>query len=531
MSSSRLQLLQPLGVVVDAPESVAAYTASCAPPTVDIATQQPAYSTKIVATQATIGQHRSTTTTTLHSAASTASAAAARLAASTASTTTTVITSYSSSNSNSRNSNVRQQTKQPHSSTPLSTVSLTGPRQPSPPNTILPTALRESTHSDTAEYSRKKHSVNCHREVRMVWPTDLTPYDWPESQWNGQPIPIDEIDHVFDTPDYRNPDPFPQQQQYPIPEQNQVVGWSREEQATMDRLIEDAMGEDEERALEEFDLDRLDELLGEVEMENENEPLTEFFPMLGSSSALMAPLADLPPSTSQPLQYHEMAAPSVYHQTTMTQHTTTSYDQGVMGQAGGCGGEWLRMGGVDGRIDRSPTFMDTGCDLNQYLNDWYDEPSTSRSSPDYDIYPAQHISPPLPIPSSSSASMMTSSASSATATRATRTTRTTTTTVRYAPYKKAPPTPAPSKRPQPVFRPEGFGTPAIGEDVGEYRKRRDKNNVSSARSRAKKAEALKEMKVEAVQLEKKNIELKAVLDSLEREVSYYKELMMTALAK
>lgn len=34
------------------------------------------------------------------------------------------------------------------------------------------------------------------------------------------------------------------------------------------------------------------------------------------------------------------------------------------------------------------------------------------------------------------------------------------------------------------------------------------NNVSSARSRAKKAELLKEMKAEAGQLEKKNIELK-----------------------
>lgn len=82
----------------------------------------------------------------------------------------------------------------------------------------------------------------------MVWPADTSLYDWSPSDsnplWDGQPIPIDDLDHVFDPLDssYRtpahNPVPptlFPQQQYVPAPEQAQVVAWSSEEQATMDR--------------------------------------------------------------------------------------------------------------------------------------------------------------------------------------------------------------------------------------------------------------------------------------------------------
>lgn len=352
----------------------------------------------------------------------------------------------------------------------------------------------------------------------MVWPTDAPLYDWShDSQqlWDGQPIPIDEIDHVFDPPYSpltvpHNPLP-PQQLQYPTIEQEQA--WS-----SMDALIENAIGEIDD--FEGFDLDELDGLLGETEQAAgqqppfEDEPLSEFFPMLGSTSA-MVPSGSTPPA----LQYHDMTA-SGYQTATTTQTTTLAYGAGCAASGAEEAG-WVRMGAPDGRIDRSPTFMDTGCDLNVYLNDWYDEPSTSRSSPDYEAQQLQ------PYNYQTQPSAMTASA----------TRRTTTTTVRYAPYAvtaatrpSARATPAPAKR-APVFRPEGFGTPAIGENVDEYRKRRDKNNVSSAISRAKKAEKLKEMKAEAVQLEKKNIELKAVLDGLEREVSYYKELMMTALSK
>lgn len=89
----------------------------------------------------------------------------------------------------------------------------------------------------------------------MVWPSDAPLYDWSPSDsnplWDGQPIPIDDLDHVFDPLDsYRTPAqnpvplptptvfPVPQQQQHyvPTPEQAQVaVAWSSEEQATMDR--------------------------------------------------------------------------------------------------------------------------------------------------------------------------------------------------------------------------------------------------------------------------------------------------------
>ncbi|GMS91029.1 hypothetical protein PENTCL1PPCAC_13204 [Pristionchus entomophagus] len=361
----------------------------------------------------------------------------------------------------------------------------------------------------------------------MVWPAmDSSLYDFNTdlaTAWDGAPIPIDDLDHVFDPANYPSPPlPLPQQQQlqYPTPEQTQV--WSREEQATMDRLFEDAIGEPFDP--DGFDLDELDRLLGDEHEQQmaiplEEDPLAEFFPMLGStSSSTMAPtLAITPPQPH--LDYHEMGLSTLSYQSATTMTTTThqlSYGtEGTSGYDDEAG--WVRMGAADGRIDRSPTFADTGCDLNVYLNDWYDEPSTSRSSPD-DYYQQPSRTP------SGEGSTMTSSAAIMTTSVSRRQ------TARHQPYARRTPAPAPAKR-APVFRPEGFGTPAIGENVDEYRKRRDKNNVSSARSRAKKAESLKEMKAEAVQLEKKNIELKAVMDSLEREVSYYKELMMTALAK
>lgn len=369
----------------------------------------------------------------------------------------------------------------------------------------------------------------------MVWPADAALYDWShDSQqlWDGQPIPIDDLDHVFDPlNDYSNPQPLP----LPLPhfpqQQQQVPAHEQDQEWSLDRLIDDAIGLDD---FEGFDLDELDGLLGEEEQQRaEEEPLAEFFPMLPRSSttstSMMAPLhgdiaSDVSPSSSTtPPLYHDMGAMyhQQQHQSTHTTTTTLQYGSecGTMGGSG----EWLRMGAPDGRIDRSPTFMDTGCDLNAYLNDWYDEPSTSRSSPDYDAQQLQQqYNQPQQLQHYDSAA--------AVATTTTTTRRVAAAAVRYAPYARATATPAPAKR-APVFRPEGFGTPAIGENVDEYRKRRDKNNVSSARSRAKKAETLKEMKAEAIQLEKKNIELKAVMDSLEREVSYYKELMMTALAK
>lgn len=86
-----------------------------------------------------------------------------------------------------------------------------------------------------------------------------------------------------------------------------------------------------------------------------------------SSIADLAPTVPTVPSLSPPLSYHAMTA-STYDQMPCTsmyqQTTTTQYGTG----AGAMAGEWVRMGAADGRIDRSPTFMDTGCDLNVYLN-------------------------------------------------------------------------------------------------------------------------------------------------------------------
>lgn len=105
---------------------------------------------------------------------------------------------------------------------------------------------------------------------------------------------------------------------------------------------------------------------------------------------------------------------------------------------------------------------------SRLLADWYDEPSTSRSSPDYEnnSYGQQLARPSPPASTMTSSSVMTT-------TRRT----TTVTAARFAPYADASRrTPAPAKR-APVFRPEGFGTPAIGENVNEYRARRDKVRI------------------------------------------------------
>uniref|UniRef100_A0A0R3PUJ4 BZIP domain-containing protein n=1 Tax=Angiostrongylus costaricensis TaxID=334426 RepID=A0A0R3PUJ4_ANGCS len=74
-----------------------------------------------------------------------------------------------------------------------------------------------------------------------------------------------------------------------------------------------------------------------------------------------------------------------------------------------------------------------------------------------------------------------------------------TTTTRYSPYS-----------------PSSLSPDALSD----YRKKRDKNNIASKRSRQKRAEKQREMRNEKEMLERRNIELKTLLGSLEVQLVY-----------
>ncbi|CAJ0597356.1 unnamed protein product [Cylicocyclus nassatus] len=65
----------------------------------------------------------------------------------------------------------------------------------------------------------------------------------------------------------------------------------------------------------------------------------------------------------------------------------------------------------------------------------------------------------------------------------------------------------------------------------EYRIRRDKNNLASQRSRQKRVEKLRQMKDEKETLERRNIELKTLLSSLETQVADYKRMVLMIVSK
>ncbi|KAK5973487.1 Basic region leucine zipper [Trichostrongylus colubriformis] len=69
------------------------------------------------------------------------------------------------------------------------------------------------------------------------------------------------------------------------------------------------------------------------------------------------------------------------------------------------------------------------------------------------------------------------------------------------------------------------------DSPSEYRIRRDKNNLASQRSRQKRAEKLREMKIEREVLERRNIELKTLLSSLEVQVADYKRMVLMVVSK
>lgn len=65
----------------------------------------------------------------------------------------------------------------------------------------------------------------------------------------------------------------------------------------------------------------------------------------------------------------------------------------------------------------------------------------------------------------------------------------------------------------------------------DYRTRRDKNNLASARSRQRRQEKFTQIKTECSQLELRNVELKATLDALEKAVAEYKQIMMQCIQR
>ncbi|KAK6008938.1 basic region leucine zipper, partial [Ostertagia ostertagi] len=65
----------------------------------------------------------------------------------------------------------------------------------------------------------------------------------------------------------------------------------------------------------------------------------------------------------------------------------------------------------------------------------------------------------------------------------------------------------------PCYSPPSSNSTALASR--EYRLRRDKNNLASQRSRQKRAEKVREMRIERDLLERRNIELKTLLSSLE----------------
>ncbi|PAV85831.1 hypothetical protein WR25_01942 [Diploscapter pachys] len=70
-----------------------------------------------------------------------------------------------------------------------------------------------------------------------------------------------------------------------------------------------------------------------------------------------------------------------------------------------------------------------------------------------------------------------------------------------------------------------------GDEPTDYRKKRNKNNAASARSRKKRQEKMQQMKEEKVLLERKNIELRTQAETLENQVSEYKEMLRTFMCK
>ncbi|EYC02704.1 hypothetical protein Y032_0098g3082 [Ancylostoma ceylanicum] len=83
------------------------------------------------------------------------------------------------------------------------------------------------------------------------------------------------------------------------------------------------------------------------------------------------------------------------------------------------------------------------------------------------------------------------------------------------------------------YSPYSIDSSALDADAAysEYRTRRDKNNLASQRSRQKRVEKMRQMKDEKETLERRNIELKTLLSSLEAQVADYKRMVLMVVSK
>ncbi|RCN48638.1 basic region leucine zipper [Ancylostoma caninum] len=83
------------------------------------------------------------------------------------------------------------------------------------------------------------------------------------------------------------------------------------------------------------------------------------------------------------------------------------------------------------------------------------------------------------------------------------------------------------------YSPYSIDSSALDADAAysEYRTRRDKNNLASQRSRQKRVEKMRQMKDEKEALERRNIELKTLLSSLEVQVADYKRMVLMVVSK
>ncbi|VDN32645.1 unnamed protein product [Gongylonema pulchrum] len=66
-------------------------------------------------------------------------------------------------------------------------------------------------------------------------------------------------------------------------------------------------------------------------------------------------------------------------------------------------------------------------------------------------------------------------------------------------------------------------------NLDDYRKKRDRNNIASQKSRRKRQQKFMELKLEEQTLKKRNAELLSSVKDLERQVASFKEIMMNVV--